>query len=219
MKIKSFTILLLTLLLMPLSQLFAEGSKDLYPDGITGNRAFLISKTGENEVFNPFPTLGRTMVYAKEGETIHMGSSVLGLGESESSFGKIILYSPSGDKTVYGSYNSSAQSSSANVAGRIRSRAEELAGPMVTGVSSTGYTPVSKVVDEGEEGIWVVEFYGKGTEGAGNTTSLFIRADEEWQTLNFATTTNATNDPPPTQLRKQSCLYYCMGRNSSKNGS
>lgn len=48
MKIKSFTILLLTLLLMPLSQLLAEGSRDFYyssfADGDTvprGNRTGL----------------------------------------------------------------------------------------------------------------------------------------------------------------------------------
>ncbi len=67
----------------------AEGSKELNPEGVKGNRAFLISMTGQY-AFNPFATTGRMMVYAEVGETIYVGSSSQGFGA-----GTINLYSPS----------------------------------------------------------------------------------------------------------------------------
>jgi len=166
--------------------LFAEGSKDLYPTNVSGNRSFLISRGKEGDAFNPFPTYGRTYVYVKAGETIHVGSSVLGLGTS-SSYGKIVLYSPNGTKVEYGSYNSTLQGASANVEGRIRSRVEEIAGPKVSGISTTGYTPMSRTVASNEDGIWVVEFYAKQSDLNSSTTSLYITANAEWQANNFNT--------------------------------
>lgn len=74
-----------------LTFLKAEGSKDLYPSGVQGNRAFLSSMACTSCNFNPFATLGRQFVYAKSGETIYMGSSVQGVNN-----GTIKVYAPNG---------------------------------------------------------------------------------------------------------------------------
>src|SRR5699024_6640088 len=56
---------------------YAEGSRDLYPAGAQGGRAFLLSGSNPSSV-NPFPTLGTHYVYVKKGEWISMASSMQG---------------------------------------------------------------------------------------------------------------------------------------------
>lgn len=147
----------------------AEGSKELNPEGVKGNRAFLISMTGQY-AFNPFATTGRMMVYAEVGETIYVGSSSQGFGA-----GTINLYSPSGV---------SRSSGNSTTVGRIQNRTQELAGPAP--LNGAGYTPFTVTVNE--TGIWVVEFWARGTNMSGastnqNTTSLAMRATVNWTTV------------------------------------
>ncbi|THF47407.1 DUF11 domain-containing protein, partial [Flavobacterium supellecticarium] len=153
--------------------MFADGSRDFYPSGATGNRAFLYSNqyesTGGTTLRSwPFKTLGTHYVYAKVGETIAAASSAQGLGN-----GRIRLTAPDG--TVYLSAN--------NAIGRIASRAEELAGPLYSG-QATGanrYQPFNTVVTSGNEGIWKVEFLPSGSDVSSSSPSVTdIAADANW---------------------------------------
>ena len=51
------------------NSLFADGSKDLFPSGVSGYRAFLRSSTAATENW-PFPNEGVHYVYAEAGERI-----------------------------------------------------------------------------------------------------------------------------------------------------
>lgn len=110
-------------LLIASSRLLADGSRDLYPAGATGNRAYLYSNTGTPTPSFPFKTSGTHYVYAASGETIAAASSAQGLGSARTS-GWIILTSPNG--TVY-------SSPAGSTTGRILNRAAELAGPQFPG--------------------------------------------------------------------------------------
>ena len=63
------TAVLLAILFIGITlQAMAEGSKDLYPSGMTtGRRAYLISRplATDPAAYFPFPTPGTTRVYAK----------------------------------------------------------------------------------------------------------------------------------------------------------
>lgn len=120
----------------------ADGSKDMYPRGVRGNRAFLVAKQVEPQRI--LLNQAAHYVYARAGETIAVASSAQGVGQ-----GQIVLTSPNGKtyKTDLGS-----------IVGRIQAkngyttRAAELAGPHV------GYTPFEREVFPDQEGIWRVEF-------------------------------------------------------------
>jgi gliding motility-associated-like protein/uncharacterized repeat protein (TIGR01451 family) len=120
----------------------AEGSKDLYPTGASGQRAYLMSST----VFHvswPFLTIGAHYAYVNPGETIAAASSVQNVGN-----GRIRLTAPNGTE-----YNTIVGTSPT---GRIQNRAEELAGPFV------GYMPFARVAAANEGGIWKIEFIPAG---------------------------------------------------------
>lgn len=145
--------------------LWGSGSRDLYPNGAIGNRALLISRRCPDCAFDPFPTLGRHFVYAKQGETIYVGSSVQGMDN-----GRIYLYAPNG--ATYNSGNSTS-------VGRISNRAQELAGPY-TATNTSGYTPYTRTVGAGEEGVWVVEFWSRAANHLGTTGSTAMKANASW---------------------------------------
>ena len=140
--------LLIFCLLLNFSAVYAEGSKDLYPAGVEGNRAYLYSNsaisglpTGVTKSF-PFRTLGTHYVYAKKGEVITFASSAQGLGR-----GSVEITSPTGN--IF----------SRVALGRIGNRAQELAGPLLQGeVNSAKYAPGTQVVPDTEEGIWRIDF-------------------------------------------------------------
>jgi len=147
---------------------FAEGSKDLYPSGAQGNRAFLLCNTNSVSLFsNPFKTTGTHYVYAKAGEIIAVASSAQGKG-----LGTIILTTPTG--TVYTSGNSNV--------GLIPDRNRELAGPSGVGAPGGKYTPFTKTVLLDEAGIWKIDFITPlGPNG--NATSLApadVLANDPW---------------------------------------
>ncbi|MBD1392042.1 gliding motility-associated C-terminal domain-containing protein [Mucilaginibacter glaciei] len=136
----------------------AEGSKELTANG--GNRAYLYSSTIVNASF-PFPTKGTMKVYVKPGETINVGCSAQGL-----SLGTINLRAPDG---------ATYSSGSSITTGLIANRAQELAGPLPT---PGGYTPFTKTVLTGQEGIWEVDFISPsgGADGAANPTPVAVDA-------------------------------------------
>ncbi|WP_177230389.1 gliding motility-associated C-terminal domain-containing protein [Chitinophaga sp. CF118] len=154
------TILTLFCVLTSLNS-YADGSKDLYPSGIPGQRAYLISTNNSVTAGWPFTTLGVHYVYANPGETVAAASSTQGLG-----LGQIILTAPDG--TVY----SSTVGSSA--VGRIVNRTQELQGPFV------GYTPFTQLVGSTQGGIWKVELLSCVAPGINNSAGATGNADANW---------------------------------------
>lgn len=151
------------LLLLVSNQLYADGSRDLYPTGKIGYRAYLRSSVIADAQRWPFPTLGTHYVYAKEGERITLASSAqLASGSSA-----IKLYSPTGTELI----------NNATVAGQIANRATELAGPQLNGqTGGNRYTPIYYQVPTGGAGIYRVEFLARGTGDPGTT----ILANGNW---------------------------------------
>jgi hypothetical protein len=144
-------------LVLPID-LLAEGSKDLYPRDVNtsiGYRSYLNSRpTGTDAApFDPYPNPGIHKVFAKAGETIYMGSSVVGRSYQGSTTGSIILRNPSGTQV--------AISNSANTTtGLIDTRDKELNGPNRTGITN-GYAPLTYLVPA--DGIYEVQFGSLGT--------------------------------------------------------
>src|SRR5690606_37848643 len=106
--------LLLFFTLFSLNNIWAEGSKDLYPNGATGGRAYLRTSTDASLAF-PFPNLATHYVYAEAGEQIALASSA-----QSGSNNRIILYGPD---------NSQINLSFSWGNGNIPNRTGELAGP------------------------------------------------------------------------------------------
>ncbi len=159
------------LMIVGSNQVHAEGSRDLYPANAKGNRAFLVSRSGQfsgtYDVYNnswPFTTLGTHYVYVKAGETLHVASSAQGYGPD-----RIRLTSPNG--TITSSGNSTT-------VGRIGSRAAELAGPRSTETSGDTYQAFKQ--DVTQEGIWKVEFIAPGGVNATNVDQVDILANGNW---------------------------------------
>ncbi|RYY32833.1 MAG: DUF11 domain-containing protein [Sphingobacteriaceae bacterium] len=151
---------------------YAEGSKDFYPAGAQGNRAFLyanVDATNYTDRF-PFKTRGAHFVYAKAGETIAVASSAIGVNN-----GRIVVTSPDGSSTTYNVNN--------NV-GLIPNRAAELQGP------GLGYTPISILVAAAREGVWRVEFVAPvGSANSSDITPPDVLANGNW-TQQTATNSN-----------------------------
>lgn len=134
---------LLFIYLVSVIDCFGEGSKDMYPAGALGNRAYMTSSSTATSslignIYNP----GRMFVYAKAGEVIYVGSSAQGVGS-----GTTRLIAPNG-----ATYNTG----SSTTVGRINNRLEELLGPAT--LTLGGYNPYSRTVLAAEAGIWTIEF-------------------------------------------------------------
>lgn len=145
-------------LMLNSNYLFADGSRDLYPSGITGDRAFLRSGTGTTSSW-PFANEGTHYVYAKAGERITLASSAQNGGT-----GRIRLFSPAGTLIVDNTTD-----------GQILNRTAELAGPQL--VSQTGgnrYTPIYYPVSQ--NGIYRVELVAR----AAADPSTSVAADSNW---------------------------------------
>ena len=147
----------------------AEGSKELYPSGATGHRAFLMS-TGVTHVSWVFPVLGTHYAYVKPGETLAAASSAQGVGN-----GQIRLTAPDG--TVY------TTTVGATTAGRIQNRTQELAGPFA------GYTPFTQVAGASQGGLWKIDFFPTGsTSTVSYTGAATTLADAAWSQPNNSST-------------------------------
>ena len=136
--VKIVRVVFLLLFLLVSDRVAAEGSRDFYPTGASGKRAFLVgTDTYQGSLIAatsyPFITRGAHYAYVNEGEFISAASSR----------GTIILTAPNGT-----TYNGSG--------GQITSRALELSG------SRNGYTGFEKEALPGEEGVWKIEFVSTG---------------------------------------------------------
>lgn len=166
-KARRLCFLLTTLLfLIPGNFLFAEGSKDLYPDGKTGRRAYLRAHNVSNANW-PFANHGAHYVYAKIGERISIASSAQGLGGNA----RIRLYDPTENLIINNT-----------TGGNISNRAAELAGPLLFGESANGgkYAGLTHLVTV--EGIYRVEFVARGT----GDPSTSYNATAAWSEANDA---------------------------------
>ncbi|PSL23074.1 putative repeat protein (TIGR01451 family), partial [Chitinophaga ginsengisoli] len=153
---------------------YAEGSKDLYPSGIAGGRAFLVSTTATKTGWT-LTNKGVHYAYLKVGETLGAASSAQGIGS-----GQIILTAPDG--SVYSSTVGSTTT------GQIASRTQELQGPWV------GYTPFSRVVGAGQAGLWKIELVSTNPPGTiAEGTGANAAADAAW-TQNTASSAIAAWD-------------------------
>jgi LPXTG-site transpeptidase (sortase) family protein len=152
--VKLFNVLIvLATLLQTSTVVFAEGSRDLYPNGASGSRGNIEWRTSS---YGPAGSTiyRRTLlqVFANQGEYILMGSSAVGVSLG-STTGDILVYNPGlvtgspGTETVPASAsfscNSQRTTSGNSLQGQITSRAEELAGPQAItgGGNSSGYIP------------------------------------------------------------------------------
>lgn len=162
------------LFLFGMGDVYAEGSKDLYPSGVLGTRATLYSGTLSSSAM-PYPTRGTHYVYAKVGETITLASSAQSGGTA-----RFRLYNPNGSiMNLYadGSVNP----------GRIPNRAGELAGPRFPfqGTGGNRYPVIYHPVTQ--NGIYRVEIDGTRT-GADSTVDnrgdLGVLANNDWTQFN-----------------------------------
>ena len=144
-----FWLLLALLTAFPFLYIHADGSRNWASPSTNTNsarRAFLRSSMLTSANW-PFPNLGTHYVYAKAGERITVASSMQGVGANANNNKRIRLYSPTGASITLSFTNG----------GRIVNRAEEVAGPRVSGVTSGGgYTPAYYLVPEGGEGVYRV---------------------------------------------------------------
>lgn len=144
------------------NHLFADGSKDLYPNGVTGLRAYLRSSTQATENW-PFPNEGIHYVYAKEGERITLASS----SQINGGNSKIRLYAPNGSIVVNNN----------TIAGQIPNRSSEIAGPQLFGqTGGNRYTPIYYQVPANGAGIYRIEFVSRGTADPQAT----FNANDNW---------------------------------------
>lgn len=166
LKVGIFLVFLLTGL-----NAFAEGSKELYPNGTTGGRAKLRSSPAQTVSF-PFANFNRHYIYAKPGEKITMASSAVGVNQ-----GKVRLMTPGGQTLNYGT--------SGNTNYRIMNRSEELAGPNLPGQTVSGRYNAA-VYNVTVEGIYAIDFiapFGENDSNPANTTGRqLINANDNWNT-------------------------------------
>ncbi|NGM62068.1 T9SS type B sorting domain-containing protein [Sphingobacterium sp. SGG-5] len=139
---------------------YADGSKDMYPLGVKGNRAFLISRTARtsNVLFNS----AAHYVYARAGETIAVASSAQGVGN-----GHMVVIDPDGNE----------YSTAGSNLGYIPNRNAELNGPRI------GYQPYEVPVLPGQAGIWKVKFMPTRVEGQASKQDAppgNQKADADW---------------------------------------
>ncbi len=170
----TFSLLLLMSGVLAGHRSYAEGSKDLYPNGIGGGRAFLVSTTGTKVPGWTLTNRGVHYAYLNVGETVGAASSAQGIGS-----GQIILTSPNGD--VYTSTLGS------NTVGQIANRTQEKQGPWV------GYTPFTRVVGAGQAGLWKIELLSTNPPATISEAGDNIAADAAW-TQNAASSAIAAWD-------------------------
>lgn len=168
-------ILLISSLLVNI-QVYADGSKDLYPSGVSGYRAYLLSNNSSISGSIPFASRGTHFVYAKVGETIALASS------EWSGSAAIKLFDPDGTDVT----------PTRGSIGRITSRNEELAGPKLTATDATTnrYTPIYYSVQK--EGIYKVEFWPRTSVSSNYDNSTRSgSADAAWTNWNTGNTNSS----------------------------
>jgi len=165
-------ITLACLLLTPTVAL-AEGSKELKGTEARPHLLYRLYKPIDDkpidETFAGIPRRNKMFVYAKEGETINLGSSAVGVGQ-----GQIEYIDPNGTKGVC----------DGKTGGLIRNETEENAGPLP---ALGGYTPCKVSVGPGQAGIWQVQFVSPDpySNASFNLNSLQTTAVNNWKDPNI----------------------------------
>ncbi|MFC4686805.1 hypothetical protein ACFO4P_07630 [Epilithonimonas pallida] len=161
--LQPFKLILIIMMVCSSNYLFADGSKDLYPNGVSGYRAYLRSATTDNGWLSswPFPNEGTHYVYAVAGETITLASSAQNGGN-----GRIRMYAPNGTEVVNNTNN-----------GQISNRNAELAGPLYPGEATGGNRYAAIQYSVTTTGIYRVQFIARGFSEPFNTT---INANGTW---------------------------------------
>ncbi|MEL6442001.1 MAG: GEVED domain-containing protein [Cyanobacteria bacterium J06621_8] len=169
---------------------WAEGSKDLYPNGALGNRGNILWTGGTAAGFRDRTLL---RVFAESGQLILTGSSAVGIGA-----GDIEIYNPgqvmgsAGNENIPTTANadfvcSSQRSGQASGTGNgfIGNRTQELAGAQsVDGIGNlTGYIPCSYQAPT--TGIYYVAIYGPS--GKNGTTNASAGANGSINNFNIGT--------------------------------
>src|SRR5690554_3465949 len=151
-----FWLLLVAFVAFPALNVYAEGSRDLYPSGAAGGRAYLRASTTESLAF-PFPNLGTHFVYAEAGEQIAIATNAQSgqIGNNA----RIRLYGPDGSPLSLNITNDN---------GNIPSRDSEIAGPRLPdqGAGENRYLPIYYEVEV--SGIYKVEFRGNSGNSTGD---------------------------------------------------
>ncbi|WP_140936648.1 DUF7507 domain-containing protein [Sphingobacterium lumbrici] len=157
-------LVLFVLFISKFTTILADGSKDLYPRDVRGNRAFFSALPFVG--YTSFSDLGAHYAYARVGETLAVASSAQNVGN-----GRIRVTSPSGNSVVM---TDNSDVGRIMATGLYSTRGAELAGPRI------GYTPREIPVDE--EGIWRIEFIPPSGEivQPGGTTPPLNPADGIW---------------------------------------
>ena len=197
--IKREVLVLIACVCIFFSSAFAEGSKDFYPSGVQGNRAFLGSATNNGALTAssfPFITEGTHFAYVRAGESITAASSVQNI-----SAGRIRFTAPDG--TIYLSttdnigriYQHAVNQPVAGLAAMATNRASELAGARI------GYKPFERVATAAQEGVWKIDFIAAASPAYGGLPSLAADANwsqgtnqliAAWDVSVFANTTTTT---------------------------
>lgn len=164
------------LMLFSIGTVWAEGSKDLYPSGATGGRAYLRASNQSNLAF-PFPNLGTHYVYAEAGERIALATSAQAYGSNSTdrnaNRNNIRLYGPNGNEITLSRGNNT------DVRGRIDNRNAELAGPQLPGETGGGrYTPIYYEVTV--TGIYKVEYLSTSRSTTGESRMGYQAANSSW---------------------------------------
>ena len=176
---------------------YAEGSRNLYPSGISGSRANLEWRTSSYGPTSGTNIKRRTLlwVYANSGEYILLGSSAVGRSN-----GDAVIYDSTqiggtkGQETITGSPVFSCSTQRAGVGnlgatqGQIANRTQELLPPrnVANNAGGTGYIPC--YYQAPSTGLYAIAFYGPaGAEADSQTTPT--------GTINFTSATdNNAND-------------------------
>ena len=171
----------------------AEGSRNLYPSGILGNRASIEWRNVDVFGSSPNSLRRRTIlqVYANAGEYILLGSTSVGVGSAD-----IEVYSNKGgrigDETLSDSvFKCSDQrlTTGNTTNGKISSRTEELAGPDTIPATITGaFRPCYYQAQSNR--IYYIAFYGPAGPNSNSNTAAPGTIDIGTSFSDDATATN-----------------------------
>ena len=170
------TVLLMVAGLLMVENVWADGSRDLYPSGVKGGRAYLRASTTESAAF-PFANLGTHYVYAEAGERIALATSAQAYGTNNSTRNNnrnnISLYAPDGIQITL------STGTNADTRGLISNRTAELAGPQLPNQSGGDrYTPIFHEVTV--SGIYKVEYLSTSRSTTGDARMNYVEANSNW---------------------------------------
>lgn len=170
----------------------AEGSKDMYPNGASGDRGSITWSRGTWGGTQNFNNRTLLRVFAKQGEYILMGSSAVNVRN-----GNILVYNPgsiNGDAAKENlpstaDFNCRAQGDGR---GKINNRAEELAGPQsVDGTGNTsGYKPC--FYQAPTKGVYYIAMYGPSGGNSDASPDSAIKNNQTIETINTRTNQNTS---------------------------